>query len=145
MGSGVIGGVLLVPALLVLLTWPVVARSRTLTINAVGVHYRDPRGAGFVVGWDALRMIGLSRTTDRSSATGVLWLRTTLVRLVLAPAGDGFATRHPPPWKSCAAATSTTYRWATRQSSCANSTPRYRPSRALDTPEYATKARWSLT
>lgn len=94
MGS-LVGSLLSGVALLGALNWKRVTRPRLLVFDAAGVRWDDPRGTPWVVAWQELGAVSISRTRERAVTLADAVVRKTLVRLDLFPADPHFRARHP--------------------------------------------------
>lgn len=90
--SGVVGGLLLLIAVIAVLLWRVLTRPRSLVIEQAGVRWIDPRGSSWSIAWAELAAISVSRTVNRNPRKLV---SSAMVRLDLFPADPGFRQRHP--------------------------------------------------
>ncbi|PXX59688.1 hypothetical protein DFR70_11170 [Nocardia tenerifensis] len=90
--AGVVGGLLLLIAVIAALLWRVLTRPRSLVIEQAGVRWTDPRGSSWSIAWPELAAISVSRTVNRNPRKIV---PSAMVRLDLFPADPGFRQRHP--------------------------------------------------
>lgn len=93
--AGVIGGIFLLFALVVLFSWRTLSRPRRLIFDAGGIRMDDPHGRPWSVAWDELSGVAISRTVQRRVKPADYVVRRVLVRLDMFPADPGFRTRHP--------------------------------------------------
>ena len=93
--AGVIGGIFLLFALVVLFSWRTLSRPRRLVFSADGIRMDDPQGRPWSVAWDELAGLAISRTAQRRVKPADHVVRRILVRLDMFPADPGFRARHP--------------------------------------------------
>jgi hypothetical protein len=102
----VIGGLFLLPVVLVVLFSKQIFRPRKLVIEPGGVRWDDPSGTPWAVGWNELGAVAISKhsamatpqsANDRivSAATDKMLGERAHVRLDLYPADAAFPHRHP--------------------------------------------------
>jgi hypothetical protein len=91
--AGVIGGVLVLLALVVVVSWRKLTRPRQLVFDQDGIRMNDPSGKPWAVAWHELRAVAISRTVQRK--VKVTDVRRILVRLDMFPADPGFRARRP--------------------------------------------------